>query len=359
MRKYFYLILALTCSLALLPLTSIAKTTLNYIYYDVAGETGKQKVIINGNNVTSENLKKWNNRVVDLKESITLNSDGTIKHFTVTGISAFGATVNETYSLEDEQATWQSTNESGSAHNNGTSYYLPLQSAGGFNQVLIPALLATKTKSLNLLPSGRIRIKQVAEVTLEQGTDKAQLTLYAISGVSFTPSYEWFDKHGHSFAVYSPWMSKLKSGWDKQHLETLKSLQLAAEKQYLKSIAKQQTHLLDSPLVIKNINYLDVHSGNIIKEQDVLINQGKIQKIARNLKVSPQTKIIDGSNKTMIPGLWDMHGHLSLEDGILNIASGVTAVRDIGNEHENISNIVKQFSSGDVIGTHVFSRWFY
>jgi len=335
-----------------------AKTILNYVYYDVAGETGQQQVMIDGNNITSENLQKWNNRVVDLKESITLNAAGNIKHFKVSGISAFGAAVDESYSLEGDMATWKSTNESGSAKNNGSSYYLPLQTAGGFNHVLMQVLLNTKNNSVNLLPSGKVRLKAVAEVTLEQGKEKAQLTLYAMSGISFTPSYEWLDSNGHTFAVYSPWMSKLRKGWHKQHLDTLKAIQIDAEKQYLINIAKEQTHHIESPLLIKNINYLDVHSGKILKGQDVLINQGRIKKIARSIKVSKQTKIIDGSNQTMLPGLWDMHGHLSLEDGILNIASGVTGVRDIGNEHENITNIVEQFSSGKVIGTHVFRAGF-
>lgn len=63
-------------------------------------------------------------------------------------------------------------------------------------------------------------------------------------------------------------------------------------------------------------------------------------------------------DKTMIPGLWDMHGHLSIEDGLLNIASGVTGVRDIGKDHDNIMNVTDQYESGKVIGTHVYRAGF-
>ena len=67
---------------------------------------------------------------------------------------------------------------------------------------------------------------------------------------------------------------------------------------------------------------------------------------------------IDGSGKTLMPGLWDMHGHLSLSDGVLNVAGGVVNVRDIGNEHEQIMDVVQKFDSGEVIGPNVFRAGF-
>ena len=45
-------------------------------------------------------------------------------------------------------------------------------------------------------------------------------------------------------------------------------------------------------------------------------------------------------------------------DGILNMASGVVNVRDIGNEHENIMDVASKFNSGTVIGPNVFRAGF-
>ncbi len=36
---------------------------------------------------------------------------------------------------------------------------------------------------------------------------------------------------------------------------------------------------------------------------------------------------IDGTGKTLLPGMFDMHTHNQALDGILHIASGVTGVR--------------------------------
>lgn len=34
----------------------------------------------------------------------------------------------------------------------------------------------------------------------------------------------------------------------------------------------------------------------------------------------PETEVIDGSGKTLLPGLWDMHAHIQPSYGILNLA---------------------------------------
>jgi len=48
---------------------------------------------------------------------------------------------------------------------------------------------------------------------------------------------------------------------------------------------------------------------------------------------SSQRRVIDGSGKFLIPGLWDMHVHLESEAALAEFARwGVTGVRDMGNE---------------------------
>ena len=63
-----------------------------------------------------------------------------------------------------------------------------------------------------------------------------------------------------------------------------------------------------------------------------------------------QPKIIDGQGLTLVPGLWDMHTHLSFEDGLLQIAAGVTHTRDLGNDPQRLAEIRMAFDQGSVIG---------
>ena len=88
--------------------------------------------------------------------------------------------------------------------------------------------------------------------------------------------------------------------------------------------------------LISNISVVDPVEG--LKENiDILISGNRIQKIS-NYQSNKKLKIrvIDGTGKFIIPGLWDSHVHFSFNEKIagsmsdLFLAHGVTSVRDTG-----------------------------
>jgi hypothetical protein len=91
-------------------------------------------------------------------------------------------------------------------------------------------------------------------------------------------------------------------------------------------------------LFIKSINIIDVKSGNILKNRDILVNDNVIIAIDTIgiLKASPSSLIIDGTNKYVMPGLWDMHTHSNQHSEWLHhplfIANGVTGIRDMSGQ---------------------------
>ena len=90
-------------------------------------------------------------------------------------------------------------------------------------------------------------------------------------------------------------------------------------------------------LCIENITTIDAKNG-AIENQTVIIKDGKIYKIAPSaeLKLAKNNKIIDGSGKYLIPGLWDAHVHFAYIEEMapsmfdLFIGYGITSVRDTG-----------------------------
>ena len=60
-------------------------------------------------------------------------------------------------------------------------------------------------------------------------------------------------------------------------------------------------------MLIKNITL--VNPDGLQKEQDILVQGGKIEKIGKGL-TCPGVQVIDGTGKTAFPGLIDMHVHL-------------------------------------------------
>src|SRR5207253_5673524 len=60
--------------------------------------------------------------------------------------------------------------------------------------------------------------------------------------------------------------------------------------------------------------------------------------------------IYDAAGKIVLPGLWDMHTHLSDVDGLLDIAAGVTSARDLGNDSDTILELKRKFDANLAIG---------
>ncbi|WP_422083769.1 amidohydrolase family protein [Ulvibacterium sp.] len=90
--------------------------------------------------------------------------------------------------------------------------------------------------------------------------------------------------------------------------------------------------LLDAhPVLIKNISVLSEDGKRFIPHQSVLIKEGTIASIDSIIDNPPDAKIIDGTDKFLIPGLIDSHVHLlkSPNDLLLYIANGVTEIREM------------------------------
>ncbi len=89
---------------------------------------------------------------------------------------------------------------------------------------------------------------------------------------------------------------------------------------------------------IKSISIIDVTSGNLLENRDILIKDNVIIAIDTIgiLKANATSLIVDGTNKYLIPGLWDMHTHSHQYSEWLHhplyIANGVTGIRDMSGQ---------------------------
>lgn len=114
-------------------------------------------------------------------------------------------------------------------------------------------------------------------------------------------------------------------------------------------------------IILSNINVVDVENGVVIKNQDVIINGNKIQKILPYNEVNIESnQIVDGTNRYLIPGLWDMHTHIRSYSDIDNlpmfIMYGVTGIRDLGiTNHELIKHWKEQIENNDIVGPRIIS----
>lgn len=153
--------------------------------------------------------------------------------------------------------------------------------------------------------------------------------------------------------------------------------------------------LLSQNITIHNVNVVDVKSGSIIAQQDVIVKEGIIKSIHRS-QASNKQNSIDGTNKYLIPGLIDSHIHLFQSGGLYTrpdgmdyrhikpyeeerqwvfdhaedilrryLSLGITSVIDIGGPMYNyplrdslnqISDIAHTYLTGPLISTYLPSQ---
>jgi hypothetical protein len=92
-----------------------------------------------------------------------------------------------------------------------------------------------------------------------------------------------------------------------------------------------------SSVTIRHVNIVDTRTGAIHQNQLVIIRDNKIDEISldSNKSVIQVGNMIDGRNKYLIPGLWDMHTHMAVMNEAfkkdfaipLLLANGVTGIR--------------------------------
>ncbi|MEZ4797807.1 MAG: amidohydrolase family protein [Flavobacteriaceae bacterium] len=85
-------------------------------------------------------------------------------------------------------------------------------------------------------------------------------------------------------------------------------------------------------LIISNVNIIDVITGDLIKNQDVIINNSKIISVSDHTENANYYKTkIDGSGKYLIPAFWDMHVHIQDSSYLeMFMDYGIVGVRDMG-----------------------------
>ena len=103
-------------------------------------------------------------------------------------------------------------------------------------------------------------------------------------------------------------------------------------------------------LFIKNAT-VHVGNGQVLSSQNILISNGKIEKIESNLAIpAGDVKVIDASGKQVYPGVILMDTRLGLQEIGSNV-SGSEDYREIGDLNPNVRSIVAYNTDSKIINT--------
>jgi hypothetical protein len=118
------------------------------------------------------------------------------------------------------------------------------------------------------------------------------------------------------------------------------------------------THILaqQPSIVIKNISVIDGVSGGVQPNRTVVIVGNRTKSIGERGKVAVpiRARVVDGTGKYLIPGLWDPHVHLKSADPLpLFVANGVTGVREMGGDFAVVKDLSDRVNAGKILGPRI------
>jgi hypothetical protein len=281
---------------------------------------------------------------------VRLAEDGTIASLAVTGTDTFGIALDETLAIAGGRATWKSQADKGDRALDKPAFYVPVAPLPPALGWIAKAALAAGG-SLALLPIGEVRAEKEADTTIRG----RHLTCYALVGIDFAPMRVWLDDDQGFFGAVNPWWSLVPDGWS-DAIDPLVEIEKGLQAKRDAADAKRLAHLPpEAGLAIVHARVFDAVKKRWLDDQAVVVVGGRIAAVgpAARVKLPAGAEVIDANGKALLPGLWDMHVHLGTVDGPLNIAAGVTTVRDMDNDPDLLADFAARYDAGTAIGPHV------
>ena len=117
----------------------------------------------------------------------------------------------------------------------------------------------------------------------------------------------------------------------------------------------------NSTIAINHVNVIDATGSPAQDDMLVVIKGSRIAAITHSAgaAVPPGAKLVDGSGKFLIPGLWDMHVHTIFGEWVpenrdvtlpLFVANGITGVRDMGGDLPALKVWRSAIAKGSLLG---------
>jgi imidazolonepropionase-like amidohydrolase len=111
-------------------------------------------------------------------------------------------------------------------------------------------------------------------------------------------------------------------------------------------------------LAIRHVTVIPVTGAPPLQDMTVVVGGDRIAAIgpAAETAIPAGTRVIDGSGKFLLPGFVEMHAHLSKARASsmgLFVVNGVTTVRDMGGDHEELLRWRREVRAGTRVGPRI------
>ena len=117
-----------------------------------------------------------------------------------------------------------------------------------------------------------------------------------------------------------------------------------------------QPSLPETEWAVTNVNTIDVRTGEIARDVAIIVEDNRIASVVASSSVG-RGDVVDGEGAFVIPGLWDMHAHVTgdTRPEVLPafVANGVTGIRDMGGPVEIADQYLREIAAGALVGPRI------
>ena len=191
-------------------------------------------------------------------------------------------------------------------------------------------------------PNGAARLSETSDVyatvvgdvdvPTSRGTERVRLV--HMRGMGGAGTAVWLDADDQLFASEVGWFITVRRGAE-EALPALRAVELDFRERQADQLAAAMMQPLHDALVIRNANLFDSETGTMRPGTSVLIRGERIAEVGPDAEVNVPAgaTVIDAAGRTVMPGMWEMHGHLmhtgQLGPAVQQLARGITTVRDL------------------------------
>lgn len=296
---------------------------------------------------------KNNGRGPTIKETVAFGADGAPAAWTVSGSTTFGNVIEETFSLTDGRAEWTDATGASSADIGEPTLYIS-QFASPYAAFLYArALLADADRTMPALPGGELKLDKIETLSVSGDPGLAKVSTYALSGADLNPDYFILDADDAFFAYITPEFIVIRKGYEAEE-ERLRGLAATYSAERFRAIQAKVAHRYDGPVRIRDVRIFDPETLALGEPVSVVVSGDRIERIdpADADPLDGET-VIEGNGGSLIPGLYDMHGHMGENSALLNVAAGVTSVRDMGNDNAVLEKLIAHIDEGALAGPRI------
>lgn len=294
-----------------------------------------------------------NGRGPKIQESLLLDTAGVPVQWHIRGAAGIGAAVDESYRLRGSRAAWKSLNDSGSTSSEGDALYVASAASPWSYGLYLRQLLKQPNLRTGALPVGELRAEKLRDLQVGSDATALAVSAYALWGLDTAPKLVLVSAaDGALFAVLDSRSVLVLEGYESDHA-SLSRLATELSREYLERLTRQLMHRVDGPIHVRNVRVFDSRSGQLSGPQTVIVYRDRIASVRSDATAPADAMVIDAEGGTLLPGLTDMHSHVSDWDMPLYLAGGVTSVRDLGNDNRMLQELVTRTESGASMGPRV------